>query len=84
MTVVGDGSLSVSHESEETKNRNAIPMKVNADNDIMTDDEKYGESGNFYLESGSLVLNGNGSVGEGCITVSNAINGFRGQFANIW
>ena len=74
VTVVGDGSLSVSHESEETKNRNAIPMKVNADNDIMTDDEKYGESGNFYLESGSLVLNGSGSVGEGCITVSNAIN----------
>lgn len=84
VTVVGDGSLSVSHESEETKNWNAIPMKVNADNDIMTDDEKYGESGNFYLESGSLVLNGNGSVGEGCITVSNAINVSGGQFANIW
>ena len=42
VTVTGDGSLSVGFRSESTKNLNAYPMEVIADNDVPTDDAAYG------------------------------------------
>ena len=57
VTVTGDGSLSVGFRSESTKNLNAYPMEVIADNDVPT----------------TLTLNGKGGTGQGCLTVNNRI-----------
>lgn len=51
VTVTGDGSLSVGFRSESTKNLNAYPMEVIADNDVPTDDAAYAGSGNFDLKA---------------------------------
>lgn len=74
VTVTGDGTLTVGYkDTENTGNWNAYPMEVMANNDVSVDDEAYTESGNFELKSGTLTLDGTGSIGKGSLTVNNQI-----------
>ena len=90
VTVKGDGTLTIGYKGGSVINFNTEPINVIADNDIKPEDPSYSLRGNLVIESGTLVVHGEGAIGCGCVTVSNGIeiNGGQlrtyGQMAGIY
>ncbi len=89
VTVRGEGSLTIAFEdtAEVTTNSTKL-IEVIGNYDVLNGfaEGTFADSGNFTLESGTLVLKADkGTFGNGCLTVSNTVSvkgGSLSTFAN--
>lgn len=75
VTVTGSGSLTIGYEQADTYNFNANPIEVMGDYDVLNGRTEgvYTDSGNFYMQSGTLMLKNGRSSGLGSLTAHNDI-----------